>query len=161
MITRAWAGTVLYLVAVGPVGADDLKNQDEFRAADESNKILVGTWSTNTLLYSGWGTRVVVAGGGKRVICELVLDEDGRMTERGMNPLGAGKTFQVRRTNLEEGEVDIDYGEGKLAKGIFHLKGEDHLTLCLAEPGADRPTEYEVRHEGPIWLLIELGRRKP
>jgi hypothetical protein len=148
-------------MAVDPVGADYPKNQDEFRVANESNKILVGTWSTNTLLYSGWSTRVVLAGGGKRVICELALDEDGRMTERGMNPLGTGKTFQVRRTNLEEGEVDIDYGEGKLAKGIFRLKGEDHLTLCLAEPGADRPTGYQVRHEGPIWLIIELKRQKP
>jgi uncharacterized protein (TIGR03067 family) len=43
-------------------------------------------------------------------------------------------------------------------KGIFELKG-DELTLCLAIPNMERPTEFDSK-EGETSVFMKLKREK-
>ena len=54
--------------------------------------------------------------------------------------------------------VDGQESERGTWKGIYDLKG-DRLTLCLAPPNEDRPTEF-VTKEGEKTILLKLKREK-
>jgi uncharacterized protein (TIGR03067 family) len=47
---------------------------------------------------------------------------------------------------------------GKVVKGIYKLEGGT-LTVCVAEPGKDRPGEFAAR-EGTGWTLFVFKRAK-
>jgi RNA polymerase sigma factor (sigma-70 family) len=60
-------------------------------------------------------------------------------------------------------EIDVKIDEGPPQergtwKGIYELRG-DELTLCMALPNMDRPSEF-VSKEGDLTLLVKLKRAK-
>jgi uncharacterized protein (TIGR03067 family) len=59
--------------------------------------------------------------------------------------------------------IDVTFvqgpNKGKTQQGIYSLAG-DTLTICGAEPGSERPTEFASRF-GRSYILMVLERGKP
>jgi hypothetical protein len=146
-MTRALAGAVLAIVAVGVAGADNAKERDEGKAI---HNILQGAWATNCFIQDG-----------QECISPLesieVMFEGECVTERiGQKPR-VGRLLSLIVKD-EVGEVDLWFVTG-VRKGIFKLE-RDILTLCLSAEGKDRPTSLESQ-QGQERLLVTMKRQKP
>jgi uncharacterized protein (TIGR03067 family) len=153
MFNRVVAGAIWGLVAVGPVGADNPKNLDEFRA-DQTLK-LEGEWGTNRVYRDDGGIFEAQLNSGLPFI---VLAVEGNHFTLIVGGKKRGGGF-CSAYDKESGEVDLTTTTG-VQKGIFHLDGEGTLILCLAEPGKDRPTGFESK-EGSGHVFLKLKKQKP
>ena len=154
MFTRVLVGVVFGLVATGSVGADSPRDQEEFRAVELK---LEGKWVTNTV-YTGDGRIIEVQSNSGKPFLELVF-EGAYFTEMlaGAKRRGTCSAYLVKGS----GEIDLTSTTG-MQKGIFRFDGEDTLILCLAEPGEDRPTEFEIKKgSGRVFSFFKLNRQKP
>jgi uncharacterized protein (TIGR03067 family) len=150
MFTRAWAGTVLAVVAVGVAGADNPMGQDE---AVVTRVELEGVWATISFTFDGTFESSVLSS--TTPAFSFVFKGD-RFSQRlgedwvsgHFTALAAGKG----------GDIDLMFFAGVRRPGIFRFDGPDRLTLCLR--GKDRPTEFESK-PGSGRLLVVLKRLKP
>jgi uncharacterized protein (TIGR03067 family) len=153
MLTRVVVGAVIYLVAIGPVGADSPRDQEEFRAVETLK--LEGEWATNRVYLDEGGIVEVQLNSGKPFI-ELVFEGDHfTLMLAGQKQRGTCSAYLVKGS----GEIDLTSTTGK-QKGIFRFDGGDTLILCLAEAGKDRPTEFESKNESGH-VFLKLNRQKP
>jgi uncharacterized protein (TIGR03067 family) len=150
-MTRALAGAVLALVAVGVAGADNPKDKDEGKAAPI--KGLEGTWVYVSYTLEGRPREEPVHSGRKFVFT-------GEKFTVGVSDKDSLKGTYATNLTKVPAEIDLDYEHTRpTARGIFKLDG-DTLTLCLAYPGVDRPTKFES-NPGSIVYLIVMKRLKP
>jgi uncharacterized protein (TIGR03067 family) len=131
--------TVLILIAI-PARADD-KKPDAAR--------LKGVWEVVSTTYDG---KEVVAKGRSLVFTEkeftaFVGDKRNRSVAFTLDP-----DSNPRRIDMDRGGKD-----GK-ALGIYSID-KDELKLCYAEPGAERPKEFESKAGKKVFLVI-LKRAK-
>ncbi len=60
--------------------------------------------------------------------------------------------------------IDFVYGEGdnkgKKSLGIYKLEGNDRLVLCLAPPGKERPTKFEVKPGENVEVQVLVRQKK-
>jgi uncharacterized protein (TIGR03067 family) len=99
--------------------------------------------------------------GGKKVpakkLAALVVEvADERMTTREGDEVK--EEARIVRLDSEAKPAAIDLKADKLVQGIWKLSG-DTLTICVAEPGKDRPKEFAGK-EGTGHTLLVLKKMK-
>jgi hypothetical protein len=160
MFTKATVRMVFAVMAIAVAAADNLKDQDEYRAIDKSKSVLfmllAGTWVTDTYVYDG--DKVIWWPGFKAY--EIVLSEDGKVIETVLGNNEFAGSFQARLTQGANGQIDLHLEGKKLGNGIFRIVGTDTLRLCLDCGGKGRPGDFECK-KGSGRLLVTLKRVKP
>jgi uncharacterized protein (TIGR03067 family) len=69
-----------------------------------------------------------------------------------------GGRLQTRPSQKPK-QIDLLFGDGKTAKGVYHLEG-DTLKLCAEkETDCERPTEFSTKH-GTTHFLVVLKKKK-
>jgi len=109
----------------------ELKLKKEEASADEAVKALAGTWANDggDGIQAEWkfeGDKLEANINGNTYKAEIKLD--AKATPH--------STMDVIITESPDGD-----GKGKVGKAIYKLDG-DKLSLCVALPGNDRPTEF-------------------
>ncbi len=99
--------------------------------------------------------------GGKKVpakkLAALAVDVAGdRMTTREGDEVK--EEARIVRLDSKEKPAAIDLKADKVVQGIWKLDG-DVLTICVAEPGKDRPREFAAK-EGTGHTLLVLKKVK-
>lgn len=149
---RRWTGRVRTLGLVllwtwtASTLADDRKDELERHQ---------GTWRTTTSIYDGRSAPEGVI----RSITRTV-EKDHVVWKRD------GKPFAGTRIELDPSRephtIDVipDGGKdrGERVLGIYKLKG-DRLTICMAEPGKPRPSEFKAE-PGSGWTLRTFVRER-
>ena len=111
---------------------------------------------------------------GRWLVVSHAVDGDGQDT-KGAKVQFAKGNFTLEEQNGEvqkcsykvdtskmPNQIDFTATEGaqkdQVFQGIFMLKG-DRLTLCMARPGSDRPTEAaSTEGSGHILIVLERGK---
>src|SRR5262245_53539259 len=127
-MTRALAGTVLAIVAVGVAAADDPKDRDEGKAVVAK---LEGKWGLNAFTSDGkttsWGNTTVYVFRANQVMRE---NASGKEVDLG--------TYVIWDW---AGLIDLTFGPNGTFKGIYKIEG-DTLAVCY---GRERPTKFESK----------------
>jgi uncharacterized protein (TIGR03067 family) len=149
MFNRVVVGAVVILLAVGPVGADSPKDEDEFRAVSWAG--LEGRWLVVSCVEQGNRHP------GKEV-GEWAYHFQGDQ----LTALAQGVVMERWAYRAVPGprlsELDWTSG-GETLRGICRLEG-DTLTLCMGYQGKARPTKFESGQSSDCFLLV-LKRQKP
>ncbi len=147
MTRTMWAVLALsLLVCVGSEAGDKAGKGDEKR--------IQGTWTVASMEK-----------GGKKAPEEEIKDAqitfgpDGKLTVKHMDKMmdGSYKLHPGKKPR----QIDVTLNEGgmdKLHKAIYRLE-KGTLTICGADTGQDRPTEFATK-EGEKTLLMVLKREK-
>jgi uncharacterized protein (TIGR03067 family) len=136
-------------MTIGAAGAQD-------DAAKKEMKKLEGTWATVSIEAAGQKvtdedkikTRKLTTKGDKYTL--KVGDETVQGTME-INPSKNPKAIDVK--------PDTGSNKGKTLLGIYEVDG-DKLTICLALPGKDRPTEFSTE-AGTGHQLVVYKREQP
>jgi uncharacterized protein (TIGR03067 family) len=121
-----WRAVVL-VAAVGAVAADDDKSKRDLDA-------LQGTWQVQRMTSNG---REAPAAEAQKL--RFVITGSKLIPYQGDEK---GPEFSLSiRTAGSPAALNLKSPDGKEGKGIYRLEG-DTLTLCIAEPGKDRPKEF-------------------
>ena len=149
-MTRALAGMVLALVAVGVMAADNAKDRDEGRAVRP--KGLEGTWAYDSCI--GFGVWTPLTELDRRFVVftakEVSYVNNDKMT--------AGRAYTARFDKHPQ-EIDFKYEinylnkYNGLEKGIFRLEG-DTLTICASFCGEERPTDFQTKGDPPRCVMV-------
>jgi hypothetical protein len=138
-MTRALAGTVVALAAVGVAGADNPRDRDEGKAVAAK---LEGKWVANVFTLDGRERR--------EYNVTFTFKGEGVTFSLG----GKGRDGKWAVAN---GTFEIDVMGWK---GIARFDGFDTLTVCLDLLGNGRPTEFETGKQLLGRLLVTLERPK-
>jgi uncharacterized protein (TIGR03067 family) len=118
-------------------------------------------------LAGAWTVIAHEHGGKKAALKEIsslavTMDAD-KMTTRDGTDVKEESAIVALDPKSKPAAVDIKItsggDKGKVVKGIYKLQ-DDKLTLCLAEPGKDRPKEFAGK-EGTGHTLMVLLKQKP
>jgi hypothetical protein len=151
-MTRALAGTVLTLVAIGVAGADVTKERDEGKAVAVK---LAGEWASNGVFNGESELDVLLNSGEPYIVFKFTGDG---YTKRIGNNVWKG---QLLSACIVKGAGEINLGFAlNVQRGIVQFDGADTLTLCLAPPGEDRPTEFKVKKDsGQLLMVLKRVKR--
>jgi uncharacterized protein (TIGR03067 family) len=133
---------------LGAAGADDDALKQEYQKFE-------GTWKFESFESNGMKADIEQF---KEFTLELKGDQFTSKDRAGTTH----GTFKVD-PSVTPKTIEIVFSDGppkgmKLV-GIYKLEG-DLYTVCLAEPGRDRPTEFSAK-AGSGWVLEVLKRQKP
>jgi uncharacterized protein (TIGR03067 family) len=127
---------VVLLVVGGPLLAGgDAKEE----AVKKDRKRYEGTWQVASLEVDG--NRAAEEDAKKITVVneadgKWAIEVEGKVVARGTSEIDPTKKPKEVDLAVTEGE-----NSGKTALGIYQF-GEDTRTVCLAQPGKDRPTEF-------------------
>jgi uncharacterized protein (TIGR03067 family) len=107
--------------------------------------------------------------GGKKTPAKDLLSlsmtvEGKQMRTREGADLKEDATIVLLDPKAKPAAIDVKIASGsdvdKVVKGIWKLDG-DTLTVCVAEPGKDRPTAFEAKEgTGHTLLVFKKGKKK-
>jgi uncharacterized protein (TIGR03067 family) len=155
MLTRASVGSVLVFMAIGLTAAASVDDPKDEAIKKEVEKF-EGTW---VLVYFKFGEVDAK---------EENLKDLGIIFKRDkMSYLRKGKEVEKRTVKVDPSkkpaEIDLIREEGPLKgrafKGIYSFE-DDKLTMCLADIGKDRPTEFESKKDS-LNTLVVYKKQKP
>lgn len=145
-MTRLFRSTLAAALVMALLGADSPKP-----AAGEDQQKLQGVWTVVDAKRSGepyddWKGDQLVFDGGRLMVKSQVRAERATFT---LDPSKEPKTIDIQGGNDRDRRV----------LGIYILEG-DHLKLCFARPGDDRPADFTGK-ENSRQMLVVLKREKP
>jgi uncharacterized protein (TIGR03067 family) len=110
-----------------------------------------GKWIVTEHVHGGMNTPA-------KKLANLSLEVQGsKMITREAGALKEGTTIIGLDPEAKPGSLDlkVDTGDdtGKVVKAIWKLSG-DTLTICVAEPGKDRPKEFEGKKDSGHTLMV-------
>jgi uncharacterized protein (TIGR03067 family) len=143
----------LLLFTVLPAGE---LGQDKPDPSAKERARLQGAWTVVSHEANGKKSKAATIAGWK-----LTVSGD-RMTTRDGTELLDESTFRLRPAATPRGiDLKLTAGpdKGKQVKGIYKLDG-DSLTICVAEPGKERPKAFKTS-EGSGHMLFVFKRAKP
>ena len=114
-------------------------------------KKLQGKWTVTAHEHGGMKTPA-------KKLANLTLEiKDARMITHEGDNLKEGTTIiaidpKAKPATLDL-KVDTSDDAGKVVKAIWKRSG-DTLTICVAEPGKDRPTEFEGKKDSGHTLMV-------
>jgi uncharacterized protein (TIGR03067 family) len=140
----------LFTLLVGTlVNADDKAVKDELKRHE-------GTWSVTSSVYDGQAASEDLVRSIMRIVegDHAVWERDGKRF--------AGTTIELdpaREPNAIDVIPDGGRNRGERVLGIYKLEG-DKLTICMADPGKSRPTEFKAER-GSGCTLRTFTRETP
>jgi uncharacterized protein (TIGR03067 family) len=135
----------LLLVPAAPA-QDEAKNKDL--------KALEGTWTVTSVERDGKEDKALSGATRVHSGTRYTLTPKNGTAVPGMFKIDPGQSPRTIDMTPTAGRY-----KGKTLLGIYKLEG-DTLTICFAEPGKDRPTEF-VSKPGTGWVLAVHQRGKP
>jgi uncharacterized protein (TIGR03067 family) len=144
----------MWIVLLGCLTLADAPKKAEPDAQELKN--LAGQWLITEQEHGGKKTPA-------KVLLDLAVEVAGaKMTTRERNDVKEASTIVVLDAKAKPAAIDLKITTGadvdKVVKGIYKLKGDD-LTICVAEPGKDRPGAFAAR-EGTGHTLLVFKRVK-
>ena len=152
MRLHAFLGFALLFVVTGLTAAAD----DKDKAIKEDRKKYEGTWQLVSLEVDGKKTAEEDA---KKITVvnerdgKWAIEVEGKVVARGTSEIDPTKKPRAVDFTVTEGD-----NSGKAARGIYEFK-DDTRTVCLAQPGKERPTEFAAP-AGSGHILAVLKRVK-
>ena len=145
-------GFTLLLVVTGLAAAGDAKDE----AIKKDRKKYEGTWRVVSLEVDGNKSAeddakkitVINEADGK-----WAIEVEGKVIARGTSEIDPAKKPRAVDLKVTEGD-----GKGQTALGIYEF-GDDTRTVCLAQAGKDRPSEFSSK-AGSGHILAVLMRVK-
>jgi RNA polymerase sigma factor (sigma-70 family) len=150
VLTLAAASGVLLAARQAEPGVGEAQAE---KVAKADRDRLQGTWEITSIHMDGKEPQGAEADNIKRQ----------RFVFKGNKLIAKGEGTYAIDPGKKPKEIDLKIEEGPEAergtwKGIYELKGNE-LTLCMALPNQDRPTEF-VSKEGETTVLVRLKRAK-
>ena len=114
-------------------------------------KALQGKWLVKEHEHGGKKTAA-------KVLANLSLEVSGsKMTTRDAGNLKEGTSIVAIDAKAKPATLDLKVESGsdagKVVKAIYKLEG-DTLTICVAEPGKDRPKAFAAREASGHTLMV-------
>jgi uncharacterized protein (TIGR03067 family) len=133
----ALAPLALLFLAAGPACADDAK-------------ALQGDWGLASLVVAGEKADAKKIAGWK-----LTVAGDRMTTREGVEILDESKFKLVPTAKPKAIDLAFTAGpdRGKSVRGVYKLEGAV-LTVCVAEPGAERPKDFTARPKSGRMLFV-------
>jgi uncharacterized protein (TIGR03067 family) len=112
---------------------------------------LEGRWAIERLAYEGTGTAEEDAS------MVIVFTRTTMGAEKGGRQLWS-QAMKARGSDTH-GEFDLQAADGAWRKGLWKLE-HDVLTICEADPGRDRPTDFTspAGSKRYVWVLKRLPK---
>jgi uncharacterized protein (TIGR03067 family) len=141
-VTLLWLGVALALAAPG---SKDPPKKD--------SPALVGEWVVEGTVVGG-RPKPLPAG------ATWVFTADGKAEFWVGRGKPADRFTYTADPRKDPAEVDIT-GPGETVRAIYRVEG-DKLTLCLAQPGADRPKEFDAPpgSDAVLWTLKRVPKKE-
>jgi uncharacterized protein (TIGR03067 family) len=153
-MSRSASSVVLAAAMILHVGASPRASEDP-PSGDELARHQ-GTWVATSFVWDGHESPPEVVASIRRIVegRHVVWKRDGKSF--------AGTTLELDPTK-EPHAIDVipDGGPsmGKRVLGIYKLEG-DHLTICMAPPDRERPSEFRAG-KGSGLTLMSFTRERP